>query len=161
MGFSASTRQLGTVTVVDVRGRFTLIEGEAVHELLLDLFEDGRKRVLLNFRDVSYLDSSGIGQLIRGLYTARKNNAELHAVDQMCIRDSPTAEAAFFIRLLRWVPGLSALLRGSCLHRRYLDVYKRQAEVVSGVQNARDPDQGEVTTKQVPEDDVPTEYDDQ
>jgi hypothetical protein len=36
-----------------------------------------------------------------------------------------------------------------------------EAEVVSGVQNARDPDQGEVTTREVPEDDVPTEYDDQ
>lgn len=81
MGFSASTRQLGDVTIVDVRGRFTMIEGEAVHELLMDLFEDGRRRVLLNFRDVTYLDSSGIGQLVRGLYSARKNNAELHAVD--------------------------------------------------------------------------------
>jgi hypothetical protein len=36
-----------------------------------------------------------------------------------------------------------------------------EAEVVSGVQNARDPDQGEVTTREVPEDDVPSEYDDQ
>jgi hypothetical protein len=36
-----------------------------------------------------------------------------------------------------------------------------EAEVVSGVQNARDPDQGEVTTKEVPDDDVPSEYDDQ
>jgi hypothetical protein len=36
-----------------------------------------------------------------------------------------------------------------------------EAEVVAGVQNARDPDQGEVTTKEVPEDDVPTEYDEQ
>ncbi|HUJ33302.1 MAG TPA: STAS domain-containing protein [Candidatus Acidoferrum sp.] len=81
MGFSASTRQLGEVTIVDVRGRFTLIEGEAVHELLLDLFRDGKRRVLLNFRDVSYLDSSGLGQLVRGLYTARKNDAELKAVD--------------------------------------------------------------------------------
>jgi hypothetical protein len=36
-----------------------------------------------------------------------------------------------------------------------------EAEVVSGVQNARDPDQGEVTTKEVSEDDVPTEYDEQ
>jgi hypothetical protein len=36
-----------------------------------------------------------------------------------------------------------------------------EAEVVSGVQNARDPDQGEVTTKEVLEDDVPSEYDDQ
>jgi anti-sigma B factor antagonist len=81
LGFSASTRQLGEVTIVDVRGRFTLIEGEAVHELLVDLFRDGKKRLLLNFRDVSYLDSSGVGQLIRSLYTARKNDAELKAVD--------------------------------------------------------------------------------
>jgi len=58
-----------------------MIEGEAIHDLLLDLFHEGRTRVLLNFREVSYLDSSGVGQLIRGLYTARKNGAELRAVD--------------------------------------------------------------------------------
>lgn len=81
MGFSASTRQMGEVTVIDVRGRFTLIEGEAIHELLVDLFEDGHKRVLLNFRDVTYLDSSGVGQLVRALYTARRSGAELRAVD--------------------------------------------------------------------------------
>jgi hypothetical protein len=36
-----------------------------------------------------------------------------------------------------------------------------EVEVISGVENARDPDQGEVTTKEVLEDDVPSEYDDQ
>lgn len=36
-----------------------------------------------------------------------------------------------------------------------------EAEAVSGVENARDPDQGEVRTKEVPEDDVPDEYKDQ
>jgi hypothetical protein len=36
-----------------------------------------------------------------------------------------------------------------------------EAEVISGVENARDPDQGEVRTREVPEDDVPSEYDDQ
>jgi anti-sigma B factor antagonist len=81
LGFSASTRQLGDVTIIDVRGRFTLIEGEAVHGLLEDLFREGRKRLLLNFRGVSYLDSSGVGQLVRGVYTARKNGAELKAVE--------------------------------------------------------------------------------
>ncbi|HEY0702717.1 MAG TPA: hypothetical protein VGD60_08110 [Candidatus Acidoferrales bacterium] len=35
-----------------------------------------------------------------------------------------------------------------------------EAEVVSGVENAKDPDQGEVTTHEVPEDDVPPEYQD-
>ena len=81
MGFSASTRQLGDVTIIDVRGRFTLIEGEAIHELLEDLFREGRRRLLLNFREVSYLDSSGVGQLVRALYSARRNGAELKAVE--------------------------------------------------------------------------------
>ena len=35
-----------------------------------------------------------------------------------------------------------------------------EAEVVSGVENAKDPDEGEVTTTEVPEDDVPPEYQD-
>jgi hypothetical protein len=35
-----------------------------------------------------------------------------------------------------------------------------EAEAVSGVENAKDPDQGEVTTSEVPEDDVPPEYQD-
>jgi anti-sigma B factor antagonist len=81
LGFSASTRQLGEVTVIDVRGRFTLIEGEAVYDLLLDLLREGRRRILLNFRDVLYLDSSGLGQLVRALYTAQKQGAELRAVE--------------------------------------------------------------------------------
>lgn len=81
MGFSASTRQLNDITIIDIRGRFTLIEGEAIHDLLVDLFQAGRKRVVLNFQGVNYLDSSGIGQLVRALYTSRKNSAELRAVD--------------------------------------------------------------------------------
>ena len=36
-----------------------------------------------------------------------------------------------------------------------------EAEVISGVENARDPDRGEVRTREVPEDDVPSEYDEQ
>jgi hypothetical protein len=36
-----------------------------------------------------------------------------------------------------------------------------EAEAVSGVENARDPDEGEVTTSEFPEDDVPEEYRDQ
>jgi hypothetical protein len=35
-----------------------------------------------------------------------------------------------------------------------------EAEAVSGVEDAKDPDQGEVTTSEVPEDDVPLEYTD-
>jgi anti-sigma B factor antagonist len=81
VGFGASTRRLGDVTVVDVRGRFTLMEGQAVHDLLLDLFREGQRKVLLNFREVAYLDSSGLGELVRALYTSRKHDAQLKVVD--------------------------------------------------------------------------------
>jgi len=35
-----------------------------------------------------------------------------------------------------------------------------EAEAVRGVENAKDPDESEVTTSEVPEDDVPPEYTD-
>jgi anti-sigma B factor antagonist len=80
LGFGAGIRQFGDVTMIDVRGRLTLSEGQAIHDLLVDLFHAGRCRVVLNLQGVSYMDSSGLGQLVRGLYTARKHNAELKAV---------------------------------------------------------------------------------
>jgi anti-sigma B factor antagonist len=80
LGFSVGTRQFGDVTVIDVQGRFTSNEGEAVHDLIVDLLRDGRKKVLLNLRAVSYLDSSGIGQLVRGFCTANNRGAELKAI---------------------------------------------------------------------------------
>jgi len=81
LGFSANTRQLGDVTVVEIRGRFTMIEGEALHDLILDLFRDGKKKVLLNLKEVSYLDSSGVGQLVRALCSAGTHDAVLKMVD--------------------------------------------------------------------------------
>jgi anti-sigma B factor antagonist len=101
LSFGASTRQLNDVTVVDLHGGFTLLEGEALHELLLDIFREGRTKVLLNFREVSYLDSSGLGQLVRGLYTARRNGAELYAVELN--------------------PRASEILRLTNLHRVFID----------------------------------------
>jgi anti-sigma B factor antagonist len=80
-GFSARTRQFDDVTVVDVRGRMTSMEGDAIHELLLEILADGRRKIVLNLRDVSYLDSSGLGSLVRCLLTSRKHAAELKAVD--------------------------------------------------------------------------------
>jgi anti-sigma B factor antagonist len=80
VGFSVGTRNFDGVTIIDVRGRFTLAEGQAVHDLLVDLFREGKHRVVLNLRDVSYLDSSGLGQLVRGLYTAERQGGELKAI---------------------------------------------------------------------------------
>jgi anti-anti-sigma factor len=79
--FSAHTRQRGNAIIIDLKGRLTLMEGEALHDLCVDLIREGRKVIVLNFRKVDYLDSSGVGQIVRSLYAARRHNANICAVD--------------------------------------------------------------------------------
>lgn len=74
----ASTRQLNGVTVVDLSGRITLGEGSVVlRDTVRDLIGKGEKRILLNLGDVSYIDSSGIGELVSAFTTVRNQGGEL------------------------------------------------------------------------------------
>ena len=67
MSVKLNTRKVGDVTVVDVSGRITLGEGSsALRDSLRDLVASGNKKILLNLGEVSYIDSSGIGELVSG-----------------------------------------------------------------------------------------------
>ena len=69
----ATIRQVDSVIVVDLSGRITLGEGcTQLRELVRDQLAKGNKRVLINLADVSYIDSSGIGELVSA-YTAVSN----------------------------------------------------------------------------------------
>jgi len=73
-----STRQVGDVSVVDVAGRITLGEGSsALRDLMREMVGKGQKKILLNLGDVSYIDSSGIGELVSGFTTVTNNGGEL------------------------------------------------------------------------------------
>ena len=73
MSMKLSTRQVGDVTVIDAVGRITLGEGSSVfRETVKDLLGKGNKKILLNLAEVSYIDSSGIGELVSG-YTSVSN----------------------------------------------------------------------------------------
>ena len=78
MSIKLSTRQVGDVSVVDVAGRITLGEGSsALRDLLRDLVGKGQKKILLNLGDVSYIDSSGIGELVSGFTTVTNQGGQL------------------------------------------------------------------------------------
>jgi len=65
-----TTRQVGDVTVVDAVGRITLGEGASTfRDSIRDLAASGHKKLLLNLAEVSYIDSSGIGELVSGFTT--------------------------------------------------------------------------------------------
>ncbi len=73
MSVKLTNRQVGDVTVIDVVGRITLGEGASVlRDELRDLVKKDQKKILLNMREVTYIDSSGIGELVSA-YTSITN----------------------------------------------------------------------------------------
>jgi anti-sigma B factor antagonist len=74
----ASTRQVDGITVVDLSGRITLGEGSVVlRDNVRELLAQGHKKILLNLGDVTYIDSSGIGELVSGFTSVRNQGGEL------------------------------------------------------------------------------------
>ena len=78
MTMKTSTRQVDGVTIVDLSGRITLGEGSVIlRDQIRDLVTRGDKKILLNLGDVSYIDSSGIGELVSAYTTVRNSGGEL------------------------------------------------------------------------------------
>lgn len=78
MSIQVTNRQVGDVTVVDVAGRITLGEGAStLRENIRSLAAKGNKKILLNLSDVSYIDSSGIGELVSAFTTVTNQGGVL------------------------------------------------------------------------------------
>ena len=78
MSMKATNRQVEGVTVVDMSGRITLGEGSVVlRDTIRDLIGKGQKKILLNLGDVTYIDSSGIGELVSAFTAVRREGGEL------------------------------------------------------------------------------------
>ena len=78
MTMKASTRQVDGITIIDLSGRITLGEGSVVlRDTIRDSVGQGVKKILLNLGDVTYIDSSGIGELVSAYTTVRNQGGEL------------------------------------------------------------------------------------
>ncbi len=71
-------RRISDVLILDITGKLRLGEGSAeFHTAIRSLAEGGEKKILVNLADVSYIDSSGIGELIAGYIALKKKDGEL------------------------------------------------------------------------------------
>ena len=78
MTMKTNNRQMDGVTIVDMSGRITLGEGSVIlRDTIRDLVGKGQKRILLNLGDVTYIDSSGIGELVSAFTAVRREGGEL------------------------------------------------------------------------------------
>src|ERR1700733_12172545 len=61
----ANTREVGEVTVVDIRGRITLGEGNVIlRDIVRGLVREGKTKIVLNLTGVEHIDSAGVGELV-------------------------------------------------------------------------------------------------
>ena len=71
-------RAVGDVVVLDLKGRITMGEGD---ELLKDkvnsLVNQGHKKIVLNLADVPYIDSAGLGEIVRTYTTVSRQGGSL------------------------------------------------------------------------------------
>jgi anti-sigma B factor antagonist len=71
-------RAIGDVVVLDLKGRITMGEGD---ELLKDkvnsLVNQGHKKIVLNLADVPYIDSAGLGEIVRTYTTVSRQGGSL------------------------------------------------------------------------------------
>lgn len=71
-------RQAGDVTILDLSGKITIGEGSVqLREAVRGLLDAGKKKILLNLGEVSYVDSSGIGELVSSYTTTSNNEGQL------------------------------------------------------------------------------------
>src|SRR5947199_1567285 len=74
----ATSRRVDGVTILDLSGRITLGEGSVVlHDQIREVLGKGEKKILLNLGNVTYIDSSGIGELVSAFTTVRNQGGEL------------------------------------------------------------------------------------
>jgi anti-sigma B factor antagonist len=77
-----NTRHVHDVTIVDVSGRITVGEGNVMlREVVRQLVEAGHKKIAMNLHEVGYVDSSGVGELVKAYTTVRNQGGQLKLVN--------------------------------------------------------------------------------
>jgi anti-sigma B factor antagonist len=75
-------RVVNNVTILDLKGKITLGEGdEALKDKINSLILQNHKRILLNLADVPYIDSAGLGEIVRTYTTVSRQGGQLKLVN--------------------------------------------------------------------------------
>jgi len=71
-------RVVQDVTVLDLKGRMTLGEGdELLKDKINSLLANSRKKLILNLEGVPYIDSAGLGEIVRTYTTVSRQGGSL------------------------------------------------------------------------------------
>jgi anti-sigma B factor antagonist len=79
MAVNITNKQVGDVSVVSLNGRIVLgEESTSLRERVKALIADGKKKIVLNMSNVTYIDSAGLGILVAAHVSAKNQGAALY-----------------------------------------------------------------------------------
>ncbi len=90
MSLNVATREVDGVTIVDLGGRITLGDDSSgkLRDSVREILGKGSKKILINLGNVSYIDSSGLGELVAAYTTASNQDAAVKLLNvQSKVRD--------------------------------------------------------------------------
>ncbi|QMS91466.1 STAS domain-containing protein [Nostoc edaphicum CCNP1411] len=75
---SVETRTVNDVTILDIKGKLTIGVGDiALRNSVNNALQNGATKILLNFKEVTSIDSSGIGEIVSSYTMATNRGAKL------------------------------------------------------------------------------------
>ena len=74
-------REKGEVTILDIKGKMALGYNEgALREEIEDLLKEGKRKIIINLSEVSYMDSTGVGELVSSFREAKNREAVIKII---------------------------------------------------------------------------------
>ena len=75
-------RQVSDVTILDLQGKILIGEGDDVlRDAVSKLVDSGKTKILLNLADVPYVDSAGLGEIVRCYTTVSRKGGRLKLIN--------------------------------------------------------------------------------
>src|SRR5205085_10681433 len=75
-------RVVGGITILDLKGKMTLGEGdELLKDKINSLIQQDKKQLLLNLEGVPYIDSAGLGEIVRTYTTVSRQGGKLKVLN--------------------------------------------------------------------------------
>lgn len=79
MAGNITSREIDGVSVIEFSGRIVLgEESSSLREKVKNQLVEGKKKIVLNMTNVTYIDSAGLGMLVAAHVSAQRQGAALH-----------------------------------------------------------------------------------
>ena len=97
-------RMVGDITILDLKGRFVEERGDDFRDTMNRLVKGGVRKVLLNFDEITYIDSAGLGMIVSKYITLNKRDGHL----KLCKLHTRSFRVLDITRLLTIIPSFES-----------------------------------------------------